>query len=162
MQLREKLLDPYPKMELVFDSEMPIKLGGLYERDETCKYGLITLSDKLNYYLQNGHLAEEIGHHETSYGNIVGSVYSKKYNVNAARQELRARRFGHKLLLPLEKLIRCYEQGQWGDVYDMCLFLEIDRSYFFEIINDYKTQFGNQIKYDGYLIKFEPLSINKI
>lgn len=160
MQLREKLLDPYPKIELIFDKNMPRKFGGLYECNSDYPFGLITLSDKLNYYLQNGHLGEEIGHHETSYGNLL-SYYNKPYNINFARQELRARRFGHKLVLPLEKLIHCYEHGHWGDIYEMCLCLEIDRSYFNKAIEDYKSKFGNYVNYREYTITFEPLTISK-
>ena len=43
----------------------------------------------------------------------------------------------------------------------VCTF-EIDRSYFEEAIEDYKRQFGSYVKYDGYLIEFEPLKIKKI
>ncbi|WP_414045923.1 hypothetical protein ACMGE5_06205 [Macrococcus equi] len=58
MQLKEQLLAPYPNLVLVYDKEMPGKFGELYERDNEYPFGLITLSDKLNYHLQNVHLAE--------------------------------------------------------------------------------------------------------
>lgn len=160
MQLRERLLDPYPNMTIEYDEDMPAKMGGLYERYFEYPNGIITITNKLNYYIQNGHLAEEIGHHETSYGDIL-SVYNKQYNVDSARQELRARRFGHKLILPLEKLIECYKKGLWGDIYEMCLHLEIDRVHFNEAIEDYKAKFGLYVRYSGYLIQFEPLKIEK-
>ncbi|PKE17802.1 ImmA/IrrE family metallo-endopeptidase [Macrococcoides caseolyticum] len=160
MQLRERLLDPYPNMVIEYDEDMPVKMGGLYERYFEYPNGIITLADRLNYYMQNGHLAEEIGHHETSYGDIT-NAYRRQYNVDAARQELRARRYGHKLILPLERLIKCYEHGHWGDIYEMCLCLEIDRSHFKNIIDDYKSKFGQYVKYDGYRIQFEPLKIEK-
>ena len=89
-------------------------------------------------------------------------AYSKEDNINAARQELKARRFGFKLAVPLEKLIKCYKQGVWGDVYEMCLTMQIDRSYFYAAIEDYKKQFGTYVKYDGYYIQFEPLDILEI
>lgn len=145
-------------MLVEYDSIMPVKLGGLYERSPYYPNGLISLTDKLNYYLENSILAEEYGHHETSNGNVLG-FYNKTYNVNAARQELRARRFGHRLLIPLEQLIECYKIGCWGDIYAMCLHLEIDRSYFSTVIEDYKSKFGLWVKYRGYLIGFEPLNI---
>lgn len=161
MQLREKLLSKYPNLKIEYDNNMPKKFEGLYERDEDVPYGLITLSGRLNYYLENAKLAEEIGHHETSHGNIL-NYYNKAYNVESARQELRARRFGHKLLLPLEKLIKCYERGLWGDIYEMCLHLEIDRVHFNEAIEDYKAKFGLYVRYSGYLIQFEPLKIQEL
>ncbi|UTH14737.1 ImmA/IrrE family metallo-endopeptidase [Macrococcus equipercicus] len=161
MQVRERLIDQYPEVSIQYDPAMPVKFGGLYERTYMHPNGLILLTDKLNYYFENSILAEEYGHHETSYSDIM-SYYGKTYNVDAARQELRARRFGHKLLIPLEQLIECYKNGCWGDIYAMCLHLEIDRSYLAVVINDYKSKFGLWVKYEGYLIGFEPLDIKKI
>ncbi|TDM15725.1 hypothetical protein [Macrococcus bovicus] len=161
MQVREKLVNQFPEVSVQYDPMMPVKFGGLYERNHLHPNGLILLTDKLNYYLENGILGEEFGHHVTTTTDITG-YYRKPYNVNAARQELRARRFGHKLLIPLEQLIDCYENGCWGDIYAMCLHLEIDRSYFSIVIEDYKSKFGLWIEYEGYLIGFEPLDIKKL
>lgn len=114
MQLREELMNKYPKVALEIDNEMPLKLGGNYERDEIDPDGFINITGKANYYLQNGFLAEEFGHHETSIGNIY-DAYSKstKDHVNSLKQELKARRYGYKLVIPLEKLIKCYKKGVW-------------------------------------------------
>jgi len=163
MQLREELFYRYPNVKLEVDNNMPLKQGGHYERDEIDPDGYIILTGRANYYTQNGFLAEEFGHHETSYGDIL-SAYRKstKDHIDSLRQELRARRYGYKLAVPLEKLIKCYKQGVWGDVYDMCLTMQIDRSYFYEAIKDYKKQFGSYVKYDGYYIQFEPLDIKKL
>lgn len=163
MQLREELLNKYPKVALEIDGNMPFKAGGNYERDEIDPDGYITITGRANYYIQNGILAEEYGHHETSYGDILGA-YSKstQEHIDSLRQELRARRFGFKLALPLEKLIKCYKQGIWGDLYEMCLSIQIDCYYFEKAIEDYKKQFGNYVKYEGYYIQFEPLEIKKI
>ncbi|WJP97107.1 hypothetical protein [Macrococcus bovicus] len=161
MQVREKLVDQYPEVLIDYDPFYPAKGGANYERSFDFPNGLIEISGKLNYYIQNGILGEEFGHHATTSGNIL-TYYGKTYNVNAARQELRARRFGHKLLIPLEQLIECYQIGCWGDIYEMCLHLEIDRSYFEIVIEDYKSKFGLWVEYRGYLIGFEPLDIKKI
>lgn len=161
MQVREELLNNYENLHVV-ETEFPVdKVKGYYKRNKHLPNGLVLLNDKYDYYIQNGVLAEELGHHETSYGNILGA-YSKEDNINAARQELKARRFGFKLAVPLEKLIKCYKQGVWGDVCEMCLTMQIDRSYFYAAIEDYKKQFGTYVKYDGYYIQFEPLDIVEI
>ncbi|OEK70864.1 hypothetical protein AST02_05230 [Staphylococcus equorum] len=160
MQMREELLSNYENLSVV-ETQFPVdKVKGYYKRNKYLPNGLVILNNDYDHYIQNGVLAEELGHHETSYGNITG-VYSRKDNINAARQELKARRYGFKLAVPLEKLIKCYKQGVWGDLYEMCLLIQIDRSYFFEAIEDYKKQFGNYVKYDGYFIQFEPLKIMK-
>lgn len=161
MQLREKMVHSFPAVEILLTDRIPNHLDGYYERNFDFPNGIILLNDRLNYYLQNGFLSEELGHHVTSYGFIAQKYSKKNYNVNAARQELRARRYGHKLILPLEKLIECYHHHCWGDIYEMCLYLEIDRSYFYEAIEDYKNQFGSFVRYRGYLINFEPLHITK-
>ncbi|GAB3061145.1 hypothetical protein ACFOU0_06585 [Salinicoccus sesuvii] len=161
MQVREKLMNQFPKLELHVSDELPKGLIALYEQDALSPNGSITIDGRINYYLQNGILAEELGHHATSYGDIT-NYKGKNININAAKQEVRARRFGIKLILPLEKLVDCFENGYWGDLYAMCLYLEIDRSYFEEAIEDYKKQFGSYVKYDGYYIAFEPLKIEKL
>lgn len=161
LQTREELLSNYENLNVV-ETQFPVeKIKGYYKRNIYLPNGLVILNDDYDHYVQNGVLAEELGHHETSYGNILGA-YSKEDNINAARQELKARRFGFKLVIPLEKLIKCYKDGTWGDLYAMCLTMQIDRSYFYEAIEDYKKQFGNYVKYDGYYIQFEPLHIKKI
>ena len=163
MQLREELSDKYSKVALEIDYDMPNKVGGYYTRDEIDPDGLITITGKVNHYIQNGIIAEELGHHETSYGNILGA-YTKSTckHVEDLKQELKARRLGLKLAVPLEKLIKCYKQGIWGDLYEMCLTMQIDRSYFHAAIEDYKKQFGNYVNYEGYHIQFEPLEIKQI
>ncbi|MDW4259485.1 MULTISPECIES: hypothetical protein [Staphylococcus] len=163
MQLREELSDKYSKVALEIDYDMPNKVGGYYTRDEIDPDGLITITGKANHYIQNEIIAEELGHHETSYGNILGA-YTKSTckHVEDLKQELKARRLGFKLAVPLEKLIKCYKQGIWGDLYEMCLTMQIDRSYFHAAIEDYKKQFGNYVNYEGYHIQFEPLEIKQI
>lgn len=163
MQLREVLLDKYPKVEIEVDYNMPLKLGGNYERDEIDPDGYVTITGKGNYYLQNGFLAEELGHHETTTKNILDAYTpSRGIDVISLKEELQARRFGYDLAVPLQKLIDCYEQGVWGHIYDMCLSMGIDRTYFREVIEDYKVRYGPFVEYNGYIINFSPLDIEKV
>lgn len=160
MQNREKLMNYFNRLQ-VKEIDMPNKkIKGLYSRNKYIPNGMVLLNNNYDYYSLNGVLAEEIGHHATSHGNILDN-YSTMQNIMAAKQEVKARRFGYDLILPLDKLIECFENGIWDDVYEICLHLEIDRSYFNEIIHDYKLRFGNYVKYNGYTIEFEPLNIYK-
>ncbi|MGO2206553.1 MAG: ImmA/IrrE family metallo-endopeptidase [Staphylococcus xylosus] len=163
MQLRERLLNEIPQVELDIDSNLPAKGGGYYFRDEFDPHGVITITGNVDYYRQNSILAEEIGHHETSSKNILDAYTSSQgISVNSLKEELKARRYGHDLAIPLQKLINCYEQDIWGNVYEMCLSMGIDRSYFHEIIEDYKVRYGPFVKHNGYVINFEPLDIEKL
>jgi hypothetical protein len=151
MQQLERLQSIIPEVNISYDHLMPKKLSGLYFDNH------IKLNAQNDYYKNVEVLGEEIGHHYTSHGHIMD--YSKIDNM---RQELRARRLGIHLVMPLEKLIECYEHGHWGDIYAMCLHLEIDRSFFYRAIEDYKKQFGSHVHYDGYRIEFEPLKIERV
>ena len=71
-------------------------------------------------------------------------------------------RYAHHLVVPLHKLIECYELGLWGDIYGMCMYLEIVRSYFIKVIEEYKRMYGLEVTHNGYLIRFEPLEIIKV
>lgn len=151
MQQLEKLQSIIPEVSVSYDHFMPRGLSGFYEPNR------IRLNSNNDYYKNVEVLAEEIGHHFTSYGDI--SDYRK---VESMKQEHRARRFAIKLVMPLEKLIECYEMNFWGDKYEMCTHLEITPEFFDSAVKDYVKKFGQYVKYDGYKIYFEPLEIIKI
>lgn len=151
MQQLEKLIAQVPEINISYDRFMPKSLKGLYYDNN------IKLNPSNDYYYNVGILAEEIGHHMTSYGNITD--YSK---VNNMKQELKARRAAIKLVIPLERLIECYELNIWGDKYEICSYLEITPDFFNTAVEDYIKKFGKYVKYDGYRISFEPLSIKKL
>lgn len=150
MQQLEKLMTKIPNVQVMYDEFMPKGLSGMYEPNR------ISLNIRNNYYKNVEVLAEEIGHHYTSFGDITD--YSK---VDSMKQEHRARRYAVKLVMPLEKLIECYELNIWGDKYEMCTHLEIESNFFDFAIRDYIKQFGSYVKYGKYLIRFEPLSIER-
>lgn len=163
MQLRENLLSKYTDMKVKYVDIPDKDIKGYYKRDFKHPNGIILLNNNFDYYVQNGILAEEIGHHETTCGKILGAYKPNSHkHISDLKQELKARRHGHNLVVPLQKLIDCYEQGIWGNVYEMCLSMGIDRSYFYEIIQDYKVRYGPFIRYNNYVINFEPLDIEKV
>ncbi|TDM12696.1 ImmA/IrrE family metallo-endopeptidase [Macrococcus bovicus] len=151
MQQHERLHNIVPEVKVSYLDYMPNKLAGLYLDNEIC------INKNQGYYRNTGTLAEEIGHYFTSHGHITD--YAN--NINHAKQELVARRYGIKLLLPLERLIECYNLGITTE-YEMVLHLEIDNKYLKDAIEDYKNKFGLWVKYEGYLIGFEPLDIKKL
>lgn len=151
MQQFERLLTKIPDVSISYDNFMPKGLSGLYEPNK------IRLNPKNDYYKNVAVLAEEIGHYYTSHGVITD--YS---NIDNMKQEHKARRYAVKLVMPLEKLIECYEQNIWGDKYEICTHLEISPDFFSFAIEDYKRQFGAYVNYGGYKIVFDPLSIKKV
>lgn len=149
MQQLERLLHLVPEVDIEFDELMPKGMGGFNNSNE------IILNGNNNYYTNVGNLAEEIGHYLTSTGDI-----SNYKNINNMKQEFKARRVGIRLILPLERIIECYELSILTE-YDMCMHLEVTPEYLSKALEDYKRQFGAYVKYGGYRIEFEPLNIKK-
>ena len=102
-------------------------------------------------------LAEELGHHYTSSGNIIDQniVFNRQ-------QELRARMYGYNLNIGLIGIAKAFETG-CRNLYEMAEFLGVTEEYLKEAIESYRKKYGVFTTIDNYLIYFEPqLSVAKI
>lgn len=95
-------------------------------------------------------LSEEIGHHETSYGNILNNndIISKK-------QELRARRWAYEHTVTISDLIKASEYGAVNG-FEIAEYLNVTESFLKNCINNYKKQYGFKVELENYLIYFYP------
>ena len=100
-------------------------------------------------------LAEEIGHHCTSSGNILNQT-----DVMNQKQEYRARLYGYNLKIGLTGLIRAYEAG-CRNLYEMAEFLDATEEYLKEAIQCYSSKYGTCVAVDNYIIYFEPFAVMK-
>jgi hypothetical protein len=105
-----------------------------------------SLNDKEKYCV----LAEELGHYETSYGNILD-----QNNISNVKQELKARRWGYKHIVTLEGIIEAFENNCLNE-YEMAEYLGVTDEYFKECIEDYKRQYGLSCRLGKYYITLEP------
>lgn len=105
-----------------------------------------SLNDKEKYCV----LAEELGHYETSYGNILD-----QNNISNVKQELKARRWGYKHIVTLEGIIEAFENNCLNE-YEMAEYLGVTDEYFRECIEDYKRQYGLSCRLGKYYITLEP------
>ena len=101
-------------------------------------------------------LAEELGHHYTSSGDILDQD-----NIMKQKQEYRARLYGHNLKIGLTGLIRAYEAG-CRNLYEMAEFLDATEEYLREAIRCYRSKYGVCTAVDNYVIYFEPFAIMRI
>lgn len=102
-------------------------------------------------------LAEELGHHCTSSGNIIDQniIFNRQ-------QELRARMYGYNLSIGLMGIAKAFESG-CRNLYEMAEFLDATEEYLKEAIESYRKKYGVFVTVDNYLIYFEPqLSVAKI
>lgn len=149
----EKLLDDADKQHVIVTEKFDLsdtRLKGLY-----CD-AFIAIDKNLTEADKACVLAEELGHHATTYGNIIdqSSVINRK-------QERRARVWAYYLMLQFEDIIRAYEHGCQSR-YDIAEYLNISEEFLQDAINYYKDKYGAYIAYDNYFIYFEPLGVLKI
>ena len=101
-------------------------------------------------------LAEEIGHHCTSSGDILDQT-----DIMNRKQEYRARFYGYNLKIGLTGLIRAYEAG-CRNLFEMADFLDATEEYLKEAIQCYKSKYGICTAVDNYIIYFEPFAVIKL
>ena len=142
-----------------------------YERllDEACAENLIVKEKPLKY--NNGRIkgnriairqdietsaekacvmAEELGHHHTSVGNILDmSIPGNR------KQERQARIWGYNRLIGLAKLAEAYEHG-CRSCHDTAEYLEVTPEYLAECVECYRDKYGNSVTVGDYIIMFIP------
>lgn len=101
-------------------------------------------------------LAEELGHHYTSSGDILDQD-----NIMKQKQEYRARLYGYNLKIGLTGLIRAYEAG-CRNLYEMAEFLDATEEYLREAIRCYRSKYGVCAAIDNYVIYFEPFAVMRM
>jgi hypothetical protein len=127
--------------------EKPLKYGfkGLYRN------GKIFIDE--NIETQCGKkciLGEEIGHHETSLGNILDQ--SKLEN---RKQEKRARNWAYEKLAGITSIINAYKKGI-RNKYDLAEYLNITVEFLEQAIQHYREKYGLYFEIDTYIVYFEP------
>jgi hypothetical protein len=101
-------------------------------------------------------LAEELGHHYTTAGDILDQT-----DVMNQKQEYRARLYGYNLKIGLTGLIRAYEAG-CRNLYEMADFLDATEEYLKEAIQCYRSKYGVCTAIDNYVIYFEPFAVMRM
>lgn len=142
----------YENYDLNGDCDSATKLCGIYID------GNIALDKSLKSCAEKSCvLAEEIGHHKTSFGNILDQV-----DVGNQRQELRARMWAYDRQIGLLGIIRCFEAG-CRSLTEMAEFLDVTEEFLKEALERYRQKYGICTSIDQYIIYFEPrITIMKI
>ena len=95
-------------------------------------------------------LAEEMGHHYTTVGNILDME-----SIQNRKQERQARLHGYNRLIGLAGLIEAYEHG-CQNRYEIAEFLEVTEEFLEECISCYRDKYGIYKGIDNYVIYFIP------
>lgn len=102
-------------------------------------------------------LAEELGHHYTSVGDILDlSDPSKR------KQERQARLWGYNKLIGLSGLVKAFEAG-CQNRFEVAEYLDVTDEYLSECLDTYRDKYGIGVTVDDYYIMFIPhLAIGKM
>ncbi len=97
-------------------------------------------------------LAEEIGHHKLSVGNILDMR-----SIKNQKEELKARQWAYRELVTFDKLIEAYEKRIDGN--DLAEWLGVTDEFLNDAITRYRDKYGIYKKHGGYYIYFDPLGV---
>lgn len=122
MTKHEKLMSEY---ENLYIEERHMKNDGLYS--DKCIWLNQDMTTNKKYCI----LAEEIGHYETSVGDILDQG-----DANNRRQENVARTWAYKKILPLENILFAAQDGH-KELWDMAEYLDVDEEFLRDALKYY-------------------------
>lgn len=129
-------------IERRFNSE---RIKGLY-----CD-GNVALNEELETSIEKAcTLAEELGHHHTSVGNILDMDLTAN-----RKQERQARLWAYNKLIGLSGIIEAFEHGCQSR-YEMAEYLEVTEEFLEECVECYRNKYGVGTTLDNYYIMFIP------
>lgn len=102
-------------------------------------------------------LAEELGHHHTTVGNILDMS-----DAGNRKQERQARLWGYNKLIGLSGIVKAYEAG-CQDRFAVAEYLGVTDEYLCECLDTYRDKYGVGVTVDDYYVMFIPhLAIGKM
>ena len=154
MNKYEELLNEAVDDGISVDEDFPFSgnTSGLYID------GNIALSSKLDTSIEKACvLAEELGHHHTSVGNIIDMT-----SVANRKQERQARFWAYNKQIGLIGLVRAFEHG-CQNRFEIAEYLEVTEEFLEECIECYRNKYGICKRVDNYVVYFIPqLSMMKL
>ena len=102
-------------------------------------------------------LAEELGHHHTSVGDILDMS-----DPGNRKQERQARLWGYNKLIGLTGIVKAYKAG-CQDRFEVAEYLGVTDEYLYECLNAYRDKYGVGVTVDDYYVMFIPhLAVGKV
>lgn len=95
-------------------------------------------------------LAEEMGHHYTSAGNIIDQTDERN-----RKQEFRARMWAYNEMIGLMGIVRAFNHG-CHNLYEMAEYLDVTEEYLKEALDTYRDKYGVRTDIDNYTVCFIP------
>lgn len=142
----------YENLLIAADQEgLMVKEKPLLENDGLIKGNRIAIRKDIRTQTQKTCvLAEELGHHYTTVGNILDQS-----DTGSMKQERKARLWAYNKLIGLSGIIQGYK-AHCRNRYDLAKYLDVTEEFLDEALACYRNKYGTSVELDGYLIVFEP------
>ena len=118
--------------------------------DGRIKNNKIYLRQDMSHANKKCVLAEELGHHYTTVGNILDQS-----DAGNRKQEYQARIWAYDRLVGLTGIIDCYKAG-CQTISEMAEYLEVTEQFLREALERYRQKYGIYTCVDNFIIYFEP------
>lgn len=146
MKHEELLIEADDSHLIVKEKPLPISKGRI-------KGNRIVLRQNMSETEKKCILAEELGHHYTTVGNIMDQT-----KVENRKQERRARIWAYNKMISLSDLVNSYKDG-CRSRYEIAEHLEVTEEFLQECLDYFHEKYGLYTKQNNYLIYFEPLGV---
>lgn len=115
--------------------------------------GYVLIDKTLPYHKKVQVLAEEVAHHELTWGDITDQT-----KFNNRKFEGYARRHAMEQIISLDGIIEAFKHN-CHNLYEMANYFEVTEDFVKQCIENYKKRYGLSTLNGDYLIHFEPLRV---
>lgn len=132
------------------EDDIPYRVRGLYFDN------IIVLHKNIDTTAErNSILAEELGHHFTSSGNILNQSSN-----SSIKQESSARRWAAEQMIKPDRLVDAFNAGV-SSRWELSQFLDLTETFIEESLVQLKKLYGDRLVINEYIIHFDPLWVYK-
>lgn len=147
MTLYEQLLEEaYQEGIIVKEVSLNSNADGLYMNNKIAINNKIPTSNQKSCIL-----AEELGHHYTTVGNILDTN-----NIDNNKQELKARQVAYNKIASIESIANISFKNNITDLYELADITNISYEFLTESLEYYISKYGEYIKLENYLVILIP------
>lgn len=145
MTYEHLLIESEKENLIVKEKDIPGFGGRIYQNRIAIHKQLSTQTEKACI------LAEELGHHYTSTGDILDQS-----DPAARKQEFHARLWGYNKMVGLHGIVSAY-RNHCRNLSEMADYLDVTEPFLADCLESYRRKYGCYVELDNYVIMFEPV-----
>lgn len=135
---------------------LPEKMKAIYYTDIDT-HPVITINENITSQSeQYGIIAEELGHHYTTTGDLLSDKVKTKTTIR--KQEQLARRWAFRCAVSLSGIVEAYQLGAHS-LHEMAEHMGIDERFLKEALESYEMKYGKSTEYGEHTVNFDPVSV---